>query len=1629
MAFSPTPEASMPTPDEVLAQVTREQGEPAQGYITPDDIAFAWQVFLSRLAHHDSDIAALKAARDALISRVTTLEQASGGSAAPPFAKVVPSEQLLPATSTAGELLLALDTGQWFKSNGSTWDRLGLDVPATANNLQSAIDRTDWIDGILDAIVGDQSVEKYTSASTYQPGDVVTHQGSLWLAQSSSTGVAPSSQTPQWSVLSLPDLLSKVKQALSQGAASGAMPVPNDPADDGKVLTARHGAGVWEALAAVTTSQVVGNVAPWSPASTYPTDSVVSHNGQFWWARSDTVAGEEPGVDGKWRSLLLPDILKRATTWTAPRPGPGDDGKTLIAHGEDATWVALSGVPQPVELPLVDDGGTTKVDLANLANGEYQQGEYYVTVTDPSGLAGGVDGTAPVPAIHEPSGYTADIQSGLSQGPLAWCWLTSHIGTPFVLKAAFLGGGTSLYALDVPASHVLSGTLQPAYLTIGFTGNIGGLGQFHLKSGQHIDDCQHVLLSPAKVLTMGDSQDQATLHNGIANAPEVLKMVDHDGTTPLTIHALRQHPAVVTSASSFTGGNMLSVRRHGDTLVVERYARTTDLAVMSTGVVGSLQRAVEQSDSALTKRLQGDLDFIGTWNVTKASQYDPKTITPVQQAGRVWFMDDQGADIATPSASESVKKIAAYSFDADGVNFLPTMMAMRTGDLISVGLENSKAVHDIRYRITNVNRPFSYKEGLFTFDVEAVDKVNIGSSGVASFTADLAFTPQSSGSGGGHLIGSVPTGSAGIAAAFPNAVAGDVVVAADSGQHFMLVDGQRTPGTWDLTYHGSSDITGGTAGTVTDGQAFTGNWMVFAAKDKQGADESAFLSSIKVGDTIYYHAPSSGREYGGVVQEVRTDLAAGPFAFKVDSSHAAGGGVGTGVEAGLVKAGAAWVPLGSHATPGGAADTPPPHRIYMNLGSGVTPAGGVTGATVQPALEATPDPYASDSWDVTDGSPFYIQFGSQSGESTFKDFSGWIGVSDPWKIRVEDPGGSPLGTFPVETSDGTALTVDQAAKIGTSYAGESQDVADWGVWPGFTTVKAHVANAKIVLDNIDAAAMADPSSAVDWQTDPVPTGPYSLVTPLSDQMRTMIHQHETRWGHAGRVYYVGNEADYLQAVQDAVLKGNFWLLDDQKASLVTGTGYLSPSQTPHQQAVDMTAVKFITPVPTAVVGSPTPSMTHANVGDVVVLQAEGSAGAYQWSYVVTGPAEQLTGHQPKQVIPVQLVSPDPAQPAPQRWGHGEGVAVFYYPIGSTQAGAGDLPRVLTFQPSGVAAPASARVAPVGAATWDVKDGKPFLLAPRQYEISSHWPDAINAWGQTLTSDDPMSVQINNPDGSTGETIPLQAADGSALSYKQVYQLSQFASGYGMYGGAVTWPYWSTFPAHFEGTGIRLDKVTSAVLADIPGKATDAYTYEMTPHPTGPYGAVAELWEKAGEGGFYKEHEALGGHVQGDTVTLGCKTAVEAVAVDARKIDGVAVDLALLKSDGTDLVKTCSVTGVPESLHMDQVAKILVQHNASSRSTPQVGDILTINIDLDLLNPRPIQRYIVQGVTGHGTGPTTYDLKPFGTPVRWTTVVGSSVRINWYPQAPAQSTPIVTLTDAEYKALSPKDPNTLYVVKG
>lgn len=130
MPFVPTDPGSLPSPDEVLAQLQPEPGDPAQGYVTPADIEYAWQVFLSRLSHHDSSIAAQAAALTALDGRVTAVEGVN-------FTTVATQASL--SGGDAGDLALALDTGNWLRFDGAAWNVLGLDSQAVPQAIADAV--------------------------------------------------------------------------------------------------------------------------------------------------------------------------------------------------------------------------------------------------------------------------------------------------------------------------------------------------------------------------------------------------------------------------------------------------------------------------------------------------------------------------------------------------------------------------------------------------------------------------------------------------------------------------------------------------------------------------------------------------------------------------------------------------------------------------------------------------------------------------------------------------------------------------------------------------------------------------------------------------------------------------------------------------------------------------------------------------------------------------------------------------------------------------------------------------------------------------------------------------------------------------------------------------------------------------------------------------------------------------------------------------------------------------------------------------------------------------------------------------------------------------------------------------
>jgi hypothetical protein len=51
MTWTPTPPGGLPSPEAILARLDRGAAEPAEGYITPADLRFAWQAFLSAITH------------------------------------------------------------------------------------------------------------------------------------------------------------------------------------------------------------------------------------------------------------------------------------------------------------------------------------------------------------------------------------------------------------------------------------------------------------------------------------------------------------------------------------------------------------------------------------------------------------------------------------------------------------------------------------------------------------------------------------------------------------------------------------------------------------------------------------------------------------------------------------------------------------------------------------------------------------------------------------------------------------------------------------------------------------------------------------------------------------------------------------------------------------------------------------------------------------------------------------------------------------------------------------------------------------------------------------------------------------------------------------------------------------------------------------------------------------------------------------------------------------------------------------------------------------------------------------------------------------------------------------------
>lgn len=132
MAFSPIPDGSMPSPDDVLARLAPGPGEGTTGYITKEDLAFAWQVFLSQAVNGKTLVQAVDSALIALTTRVAALE-AAGGSFT-----TVPTAANLNAVATNGSISVALDTGQWFLRKNGAWTTLGLDVTGVTGALSSA---------------------------------------------------------------------------------------------------------------------------------------------------------------------------------------------------------------------------------------------------------------------------------------------------------------------------------------------------------------------------------------------------------------------------------------------------------------------------------------------------------------------------------------------------------------------------------------------------------------------------------------------------------------------------------------------------------------------------------------------------------------------------------------------------------------------------------------------------------------------------------------------------------------------------------------------------------------------------------------------------------------------------------------------------------------------------------------------------------------------------------------------------------------------------------------------------------------------------------------------------------------------------------------------------------------------------------------------------------------------------------------------------------------------------------------------------------------------------------------------------------------------------------------------------
>ena len=80
------------------------------------------------------------------------------------------------------------------------------------------------------------------------------------------------------------------------------------------------------------------------------------HNDRAWIARNDTVAGEEPGVDGKWRSLSLLEVWHTARgKFTVadeaadPQPADGNDGDLWFSHATNHLFFKSAGTWNQVQ--------------------------------------------------------------------------------------------------------------------------------------------------------------------------------------------------------------------------------------------------------------------------------------------------------------------------------------------------------------------------------------------------------------------------------------------------------------------------------------------------------------------------------------------------------------------------------------------------------------------------------------------------------------------------------------------------------------------------------------------------------------------------------------------------------------------------------------------------------------------------------------------------------------------------------------------------------------------------------------------------------------------------------------------------------------------------------------------------------------------------------------------------------------------------------------------------------------------------------------------------------------------------------------------------------------------------------